>query len=246
MQNFFNKSANPSPTPLNEQYDDMKDNYQQIFAEAVESIRSAINAFKPVEPCKTCVIKGCNIGEKDVFTQYPSGCAYKEWQMQVISYLTGDYYQKLQTMLQEIMQQKNECECIKCGNCCRLATSEFSYDQLKQKAARGDKSAQDFVSVFVPYKTDAEAREANPEYFKLLEDTMEDERVYYYHCPKQLGNECTDYENRPDVCKNFPNNPLKLLPSSCSYNKWRKKVLRRTLYLKAKVDIIKFYKEQLG
>ena len=96
MQNFFNKSANPSPTPLNEQYDDMKDNYQQIFAEAVESIRSAINAFKPVEPCKTCVIKGCNIGEKDVFTQYPSGCAYKEWQMQVISYLTGDYYQKLQ------------------------------------------------------------------------------------------------------------------------------------------------------
>ena len=56
------------------------------------------------------------------------------------------------------MDKKDNCQCIKCGNCCRLATSEFSYDQLKQRAARGDKFARDFVSVFVPYKTEEEAK----------------------------------------------------------------------------------------
>ena len=76
------------------------------------------------------------------------------------------------------MDKKSECECSKCGNCCRLATSEHSYEQLKQRAMRGDKFARDFVSVFVPYKSEDEARLANPEFFKLLEDTMEEQKYF--------------------------------------------------------------------
>ena len=129
---------------------------------------------------------------------------------------------------------------------CRLATSEYSYEQLKQRAMRGDKFARDFVSVFVPYKTDEEAKLANPEFFKLLEDTMEDQKVYYYYCPKLKGNECSDYENRPDVCKDFPHNPLKLLPSTCSFNAWKNAAAKQSMLLKAKTDIIEFYKNKLG
>ena len=59
-------------------------------------------------------------------------------------------------------------------------------------------------------------------------------------------NKCTDYECRPDICKNFPHNPLKLLPSTCSYNAWKDNVSKASLSLKAKTDIIAFYKDKLG
>ena len=75
---------------------------------------------------------------------------------------------------------------------------------------------------------------------------MEDQRVYYYYCPKLKDNLCSDYENRPNICKDFPHNPLKLLPSSCSFNAWKDAVAKQAMLLKAKTDIIAFYKTKLS
>lgn len=250
MENFFNTNTPEPSTPLNIQYDNLKDNYQRIFIEAAESIRAEVNKFKPgenegVNPCATCTVKDCKIEKKDVFTDYPLGCAYREWQMQILTFLNGDFRQKLKNTYKMIMDKKYECECARCGNCCRLAVSEYSYEQLKQRAMRGDKFSKDFVSVFVPYKTEEEAKQANPEYFELLDELVED-KTYYYYCPKLKGNECSDYENRPDICKDFPHNPLKLLPSTCSYNVWKNEITHQAMLLKAKTDIIEFYKTKLG
>lgn len=246
MDNFFNTASNQPSTPLDTQYDDLKDNYKQIFIEAAESIRKAVAEFKPENPCESCSVKDCKVQIKDVFTDYPQGCAYREWQMKILTFLAGDYRQKLKNTYKIIMDKKCGYECSRCGNCCRLATSQYSYEQLKQRAMRGDKFSKDFVSVFIPYKTEEEAKLANPEFFKLLEDTMEDQKVYYYYCPKLNGNECSDYENRPDICKDFPHNPLKLLPSTCSFNAWKNEVAHQAMLLKAKTDIIEFYKNRLG
>ena len=87
---------------------------------------------------------------------------------------------------------------------------------------------------------------ANPEYFELLNDLMEDQKIYYYYCPKLIGNECSDYDNRPNICKDFPHNPLKLLPSTCSFNVWKNSIAKQSMLLKAKTDIIEFYKTRLG
>ena len=111
---------------------------------------------------------------------------------------------------------------------------------------RGDKYSKDFVSVFIPYKSEEEAKMANPEFFELLNDIVNDQRVYYYYCPKLNGNICSDYENRPNICKDFPHNPLKLLPSTCSFNVWRNSIAKQAMLLKAKTDIIEFYKNKLG
>lgn len=246
MENFFNSKSVQNITPMESQYDSLKDNYQQIFIEAAESIRTAIDKFKPDNPCATCTVKNCEIQKKDVFNDFPVGCAYNDWQKQVLSFLAGEYRQKLKNTYKMIMDKKLECKCIRCGNCCRLATSQYSYEQLKQRALRGDKFSKEFVSVFVPYKTEEEARMANPEYFELLEATMEDQRIYYYYCPKLVGNLCSDYKNRPDICKEFPHNPLKLLPSTCSFNTWKNEVAKQSMLLKAKTDIIDFYKNKLG
>lgn len=247
MENFFNSGTQSQPsTPLNVQYDNLKEHYEQIFVEAAESIRREIDKFKPENPCTLCQVKNCSVEKKEIFADFPVGCAYREWQMQVLSFLSGEYKQKLKNNYNAMMEKKSECECARCGNCCRLAVSEYSYEQLKQRAMRGDKYSKDFVSVFVPYKTVEEAKKANPEYFDLLEATMEDQKVYYYYCPKLLNNECSDYENRPDICKKFPHNPLKLLPSSCSFNEWKNGISKQAMLLKAKTDIIEFYKMRLG
>ena len=248
MNNFFatgQNNTNNTDNSLNSQFDNIKNNYEAIFVEAAESIRREIDKFKPENPCATCQIKDCKIEKNDIFSTYPMNCAYREWQLKALTFLSGDYRQKLKIVYKNMMDKKNNYTCAKCAACCKLATSEYSYNQLKQRAMRGDKFSEDFVSVFVPYETEEEAKKANPEYFKLLNELVEDEKIYYYYCPKLKDNLCSDYENRPDICKDFPHNPLKLLPSSCSFNEWKNEIAHEAMLLKAKVDIIDFYKEKL-
>ncbi|MBQ7126723.1 YkgJ family cysteine cluster protein [bacterium] len=246
MENFFNKQAEEIITPLAEQYNELKDDYKEIFIQAALSIRKALDDFKPDSPCLTCNVAGCQVKDKDIFTDFPNRCKYKDWQSQAITYLNGDYIQQLKNKFNELLAQKDSISCNKCGACCKLAVSEYSGIQLRQRALKGDKISEDFIKVFKPFESIDDARNANPEYFDLIEDSIEDQKAYYYHCPKLDGNLCSDYENRPEFCKIFPNNPLKLLPSTCSYNQWRKSVLKESLSIKAKLDIIKFYKLKLG
>jgi len=242
------EAEKPKDNSLNGQYNELKLNYKEIFIEAAESIRKDLDTFKPENGCIGCSIKNCNIENKDVFAPYPpSGCKYREWQMQAITYLAGDYQLKLKTAYKNIMNKKNECECNKCGECCRLAVSPYSYDQLKQKALRGDKYSEAFVSIFVPYESEEKAMAVNPEYFELLNTLVQDDKIYYYYCPKlSKDNLCTIYENRPYICKDFPYNPLKLLPSKCSFNEWKNTVAHQAMLLKAKTDIVNYYNDKLG
>ena len=238
----------PKDNSLNGQYNELKDNYEQIFIEAAESIRRELDTLKPKDACEGCTHKDCKIEKKDIFAPYPpTGCKLRDWQMQAITYLTGDYQTKLKAAYKAIMDKKSDYECNKCGACCKLAVSEYSYNQLKQRAMKGDIFSEAFVSVFVPYETEEEAKDANPEYFELLNILVQEDKIYYYHCPKvDSNNLCTIYEDRPSVCRDFPHNPLKLLPSACSYNEWKNEVSHQAMLLKAKTDIIKFYKEKLG
>lgn len=245
MDNFFSTNTSQENNSLNSQYDNLKDNYEKIFIEAAESIRREINQFKPDDSvCKKCIVKDCKIKKKDIFSPYPMNCEYRDWQLKTLTFLAGDYKQKLKAAYKSIMDKKNEYTCSRCAACCKLAVSEYSYTQLKQRAMRGDKFASDFVSVFVPYENEEDAKKVNPEYFEMLNELVED-KTYYYYCPKLDGNVCTIYENRPNICREYPHNPLKLLPASCSFNAWKNEVAHQAMLLKAKVDIIEFYKEKL-
>ena len=250
-QNFFaqkQEEQQPNNSSLSNQYNGLKDNYEQIFIEAAESIRRELDTFKPENACENCTHSDCQIKKKDIFSPYPvSGCKYRDWQMQAITYLNGDYKNKLKAEYKAIMDKRSDFECNKCGACCKLAVSEYSYTQLKQRAMRGDKFSEDFVSVFVPFESEEEAKAANPEYFELLNNIVQEDKIYYYYCPK-LGSDnlCTIYENRPFICKDFPHNPLKLLPSACSFNEWKDTISHQAMLLKAKTDIVNFYKEKLG
>ena len=127
-----------------------------------------------------------------------------------------------------------------------MACSEFSYTELTEKAENGDKFAKQFTSIFIPYETKDEAKKVYPEYIKMLDDSKEGD-VYFYHCPKvDENNRCTDYENRPQICRDFPDNPLALLPKKCGYNKWKEEIEPIALMLHSMLEIVDFYKEKIN
>jgi Fe-S-cluster containining protein len=147
----------------------------------------------------------------------------------------------------KIISHKTNFSCAGCAACCKLACSEFSPDELKQKAQNNDNFAQQFLSVFIPYETEEEAQKIYPEYFELLKIKAPNEKIYFYHCPKVTKeNRCPDYENRPQICKDFPDNPIGFLPKTCGFNNWKQDIENSALKLRAAFEIIDFYKEKLN
>jgi Fe-S-cluster containining protein len=164
----------------------------------------------------------------------------------------NDIAKEIQRKWREMLAYRENFSCSGCGGlatCCNLACSEFSPEALGQKAANKDNFATQFLSVFVPYETRAEAEKVYPEYLQLLQNTLEgttDEDVYFYHCPKLNGEgRCSDYENRPQICRDFPDNPLSILPKSCGFYNWREEVQPVALMLHSMLEILNYYKERI-
>lgn len=79
----------------------------------------------------------------------------------------------------------------------------------------------------------------------MLEDNNES-GYYFYHCPKVTqDNKCPDYENRPQICRDFPDNPLAFLPLGCGFVDWKIKSEPVSLMLNAMVEIMGFYKDKI-
>ena len=161
--------------------------------------------------------------------------AYSSVLNERLARVVSDYNKK-------ISAYRTDCKCIGCGVCCRFAVSEFSPEQLKQKAQNGDVYASQFVSVFIPYESESGYQDIFPEYIELLKDSGE---YYVYHCPKVTDdNRCPDYENRPQICRDFPDNPIAFLPKNCGYSGWKLKSEQLCLRLRAEKEIISYLLEK--
>ena len=163
-----------------------------------------------------------------------------------INFLNKDITKEIYLKQKQITESRKKFKCEGCAACCKLACSEFSLEELKQKSQNGDNFAQQFLSVFVPYESESEAEKIYPEYFKLLKEKKQNEKIYFYYCPKLTkDNRCPDYENRPQICKDFPDNPLGLLPITCGFKTWKKEVETIALKLHSLFEILEFYKKKL-
>lgn len=232
---------------INNEAERMEALYKEVFTEAAQSIRKEIERFKPDYSCKSCTIP-CNIDKPDIFSIFPTGCPFATWQIKALSYLTNEYKGKLRVSKKSMMEKKKEYSCSKCGNCCKLAVSEYNPIQLKQRALRGDKFAKEFSSIYVPYESEEMAEAICPEFYNKLKELMDpNERLYFYYCSKLGADDlCSDYENRPDICKDFPMTAMKILPDSCGYMPWHNSVERLAMSIKAREDLIEFYKSKIG
>lgn len=220
-------------TDLNSKINTMKQKYREIFLKSVEAINERIQEIRPDE------IEG------DIFDTFEKDSKGAQWQSAVLEMFEKDISKEIYRKWKEILDYRKNFYCKGCATCCNLACSEFSPEELKEKAANGDKFATQFMSIFVPYQTREEAEKIYPEYLKLLAELKEDE-VYFYHCPKLTDcKRCSDYENRPEICRAFPDNPLSILPESCGFYEWRQEVEPVALMLHSMVEIIDYYKEKI-
>jgi len=182
-----------------------------------------------------------------VATILPQECGFREWQRLSLIKIKNEISRDILLKLQEIELRRQTFSCKKTGTCCKLSSSEYSYETLLEKAKNGDKFATQFTSVFVPYENREKAKEIFPEYVDfVLSQLDEDENIYFYHCNYLTeDNLCSRYNERPDICKDFPNNPLSILPHNCGFKEWKEEVSVAAMLLHALAEITQFNMERI-
>lgn len=152
------------------------------------------------------------------------------------------YKENFRRSYANVIAEYKSFNCAGCGVCCRFAVSEFSPAELDAKAQNGDNYAFQFVKTFIPYETIDDARLVFPEYVEFLDKNVSG-KYYIYHCPKVTDdNRCPDYENRPQICRDFPEINSIFLPKVCAFNPWKLKSESVWLKLNAVMEILDFYK----
>ncbi len=207
--------------------------------------------------CKNLDAKGvCSIEAKQTYfckgfpqsvsTILPSNCSYKNWQQAALAKINDEISKDILLKLKEIDLYRENFSCKQTGTCCRLASSEFSYEELKLKAQNGDNFAGQFTSVFVPYENLETARSVFPEFVDMVLSTLKGEKVNFYHCKYiKDDNLCPIYDERPQICKDFPDNPLSILPPNCGFCEWKEDVNVASMLLHALIEISGFYCEKI-
>lgn len=212
---------------------DLQANYRKVFLEFANSLLAQIVELRP---------KSLN-GE--IFDKYLQGSEGKTWQLSVLELINREL-SKIPNELLPVKSLRKNSHCVGCGVCCKFAVSEFSPAQLNQKASQGDNFASQFVKTFIPYEDLDEVKKVFPQYVEFLQNSETDGKYYFYHCPKVTSdNKCPDYENRPQICRDFPDNPIGFLPLTCGYMDWKQKSELKMLELNAKSEILNFYKAKL-
>lgn len=206
--------------------------YREIFLAKAKEIKDNIDLLKP-EGYDGEIFDN-NSDDKNIL-----------WQKKALEYFETCVNCEISALADKTKQERKNYSCVGCGACCRFACSEFSKEELSQKAKSGDVFATQFLQTFVPFSSTEEAKKVFPEYVNLLENN-ENSGYYFYHCPKVTsGNRCPDYENRPQICRDFPDNPIAFLPKTCGYVGWKSTVQRNMLEANALAEIMHFYKDKL-
>lgn len=129
-------------------------------------------------------------------------------------------------------------ECKKTGQCCRIVSPSVPTFELLKKAAEGDDYARDFFNIFIPYNSLKEALSVNKKtVLRSLKSAEEQgfnkEDIIFYYC-KYIGNDnrCLIHEDRPQLCRDYPDTPFLVFSESCAYNEWSKICRKKYIELK--------------
>lgn len=117
--------------------------------------------------------------------------------------------------------------CKMCGKCCRVVTTSTPYSKLQQLAASGDEGARDFLSIFLPYDSIEAAKAVHSDVVENIINLLSQDNNYneaettFYYCKYlQDDNLCSNYENRPTLCRHCPSSPWVIVPPGCGFEGW--------------------------
>lgn len=237
----------------------IKQHYGVLFRESQAEIEHGFMALQDEFACPVCGSKG--VKPESPMDTLHVGCGYRYWQKACLYWLEQSYGRTLVESSQRMQQARDAVSCHHCGVCCRFASSEFSYEELLEKANAGDAFARQFTSVFLPYADVEAARKRFPEMVddilkevRLQTDTeqavnpMDKANVHFYHCP-YIGedNLCTLYGNpkRPDICQSYPDTPLTFIYNKCAWKPWKDTYHQQALKTHGAIEIALFYASKI-
>jgi Fe-S-cluster containining protein len=124
------------------------------------------------------------------------------------------------------------CKC--CGKCCKVVTTGYSYEELKDLADKGDEESIAFLGIFRPYPSIEAAREVLPDNVDQILNTLSEtgdastdpnfdsDKITFYYCVNlQDDNRCGIYESRPNCCKRGPAHGWSVFPPGCGFEGWQ-------------------------
>ena len=144
---------------------------------------------------------------------------------------------------------KNACD--RSGECCRGAAQVTPWQNLMKNAASGDETARAFLNQYMPYESRSKARQFAPDAVKaslaLAEARGDDpDEVVFYHCRYLKGqSDCQIYEDRPALCRDFPESPFGAIPACCGYASYSRDCLSRAQALRDELARLKTMQSML-
>jgi Fe-S-cluster containining protein len=143
--------------------------------------------------------------------------------------------------------------CKMTGLCCRMATPSTPAVAMLKKAAYGDSNARDFLSIFQPYDSIETVRELFPEFVEKALTLAEKSdkfknggQVVFFKCRYLKGkNQCLVYEDRPQLCRDYPDTPFLLMPPGCGFEEWSQLCKGRYKNMTKELNALKLLKEIL-
>lgn len=120
--------------------------------------------------------------------------------------------------------------CKMTGQCCRMASPSTPAVKLLLKAAEGNSYARDFLSIFIPYTSIEEAKKISPglvdralvQAAKSPKFDSVDQVVFFYCRYINDDNKCMIYEDRPQLCRDYPDTPFLVMSPDCAFEAWSK------------------------
>lgn len=146
--------------------------------------------------------------------------------------------------LKSFYERRPQRLCKMCGKCCRMATASVPHDELLKQVEEGNQSAIEFLETFEPYESLEEALKFDESTVKNIPDYQ---NRTFYHCRFiKEDNLCSKYEQRYEVCRQFPTSPWAVVPVGCGFEGWlfnereaHKKLIRKLkeekIYYQAKL-----------
>lgn len=228
---------------LNYELSSTKQRYREIFTSAQEALFGLLTPLQENYRCEQSHL--LPLSADDLLEPFHEGCGYRAWQQQAIEVIESQVAKEVLIKLKTIEIERAKVQCHSCGVCCRLASSEFNYDELKAKAAAGDDFARQFTSVFLPYQSTQAAQERFPVLVNdILAQVGSPEQVHFYHCPHihPETNQCTIYgtPQRPKICEGYPDTPLTFIYDKCAWKPWKDNRHTDALLAHAMIELCSF------
>lgn len=143
--------------------------------------------------------------------------------------------------------------CKKLGRCCDMATPSSPAVEMLRKASEGDSYARDFLSIFQPYDSIDDVRLKAPEFVDRALDLASrsnkfksSDQVVFFSCRYLEGkNQCGVYEDRPQLCRDYPDTPFLLMHPGCAFESWALECKTRYKIINSELSELKKIKDVL-